>query len=599
MKLFKNIYFYYVLFAALFASKMIGFNVITDMGTNFRTILANAGFIMILIGFPMFFEKKNQIRILALINIVLDFILAVDLFYFDYYKNFFSFFSLRHAGQLGEVADSLAYLFKPIYFVLALEVILNIIIIILISKIEFKEENFSDKAVRIFALLLCGIFMLNSTFYLARKKDKWVLTAMYDKKFIVQNTGILGYHYFDFRKFSNENNFMKTLNVAQAKELNNLLQEKNNNKPAFYGKYEGKNLIIVQIEAFQHFLIDKKINGIEVTPNINRLKNEEIYLSNFYHEISNGGTSDAEFAANTGLLPLPSGAVYYLYPFNKYESIANKLKEKGYLTSAMHGNDAGFWNRATVYKTLGFDKFESIDKFNADEMVGIGLSDQSFFRQAVEKMKNYEKPFYSFLISISSHYPFNDKKFKDFDVGNLDGTLLGNYLQSAHYTDKAIGEFVDELKRTGLWDNSVVIFYGDHYAIPYGNKEQLEKAIGEKINDDIDWTNNQRVVSIMHIPDFEVKGEVSTVSGQADIAPTVADLFGFSLSKYVGEDIFNKSKEYVIFPDGSFIYRDKIYLQSQNKMFDMNTKSESNDYDIINYIKKLYDYSAMIIRNNL
>ncbi|CCC57921.1 LTA synthase family protein [Caloramator australicus] len=598
MKGFKNIFLYYFIFLILMLYKLLGFNLMVNMNINIKTIFSALGFILLLFGFPMFFEKSIQVKILFLINILIAFILTVDLFYYDYYKSFFTLFSLRQVGLLGEVVNSLTYLFKVQYLILIADVLLSIFIIT--RKIGFDEEKFGDKAVKMFALILSGILILNINFYLARKKDKWVLTEMYDKRFIVENTSILGYHYFDFKKFANENNFIKIIDSAKAAEIKEFFnKKKNGEKPNYYGKYKGKNLIIVQLEAFQYFLIDKKINGVEVTPNLNKLAREEIYLSNFYYQISNGGTSDAEFAVNTSLLPLSNGAVYYLYPYNNYESIAKHLKDLGYFTSVMHGNDESFWNRPSMYKSLGFDKYESINDFTFEEKIGLGLADDSFFKQAVGKMKGYNKPFYSFLITLSSHYPYRDKKFEEFDVGNLKGSLLGNYLQSAHYVDRTLGDFVENLKKEGLWDNSVVIFYGDHHAIPYGNKEELERAIGEKINDDYDWTLNQRVVAIMHVPDFEIKGQIDKVCGQADLAPTIATLFGFELEKSLGKNIFSNEKGYVIFPDGSFIYDDYMYLQQKGEMVDKDTKNKVNEYYIIEMMKKMYDYSSLIIRNNL
>lgn len=599
MKGFKNnILFYYLVFTALMLYKIIGFNYIVSMNITINTILASLSFTAILLGLPMFFEKKIHVKILYIINILVAFIVLVDFLYYDYYKSFFTLFAVRHVGLLGDVINSLIYLFKIQYLILIADVLLSIFITT--RKISFNEEKFDEKAVRMFALIFCGVLLLNINFYITRKKDKWVLTEMYDKKFIVENTSILGYHYFDFKKFANENNFIKIIDSAKAAEIRDFFnKKKNDERPVYFGKYKGKNLIIVQLEAMQYFLIDKKINGVEVTPNLNKLAREEINLSNFYYQISNGGTSDAEFAVNTSLLPLSNGAVYYLYPYNNYESIAKHLKESGYFTSVMHGNDESFWNRPSMYKSLGFDKYESIDDFTFDDKVGLGLSDESFFKQAVEKMKEYKRPFYSFLITLSSHYPYKDKKFEGFDVGKLKGSLLGNYLQSAHYVDRALGEFVEKLKEEGLWDDSIVIFYGDHHAIPYGNKEELEKVDGIEISDDYDWISNQRVVAIMHIPDFEIKGEIDKVCGQVDIAPTIAALFGFEFEKSLGRDIFSKDKGYVILPDGSFIYDNYIYLQQNKEMINKNTKDKVNAYYIIEKMRKLYDYSSLIIRNNL
>ncbi|WDC85799.1 sulfatase-like hydrolase/transferase [Caloramator sp. mosi_1] len=124
----------------------------------------------------------------------------------------------------------------------------------------------------------------------------------------------------------------------------------------------------------------------------------------------------------------------------------------GYFTSVMHANRPGFWNRVNMYKSLGFDIYENENTFNIDDIQGLGLSDKSFFKQAVAKMKEYDKPFYSFLITLSSHYPYKDSQNRlnnIINTGEFEGTIIGDYIKSAKYTDEAIGDFIDMLKKRG------------------------------------------------------------------------------------------------------------------------------------------------------
>ena len=129
-----------------------------------------------------------------------------------------------------------------------------------------------------------------------------------------------------------------------------------------FGKYKGKNVIMVQLEAFQNFVIGQKINGQEVTPNMNKLLGESMYFKNFYHQTSQGRTSDADLAANASLQPLITGSVFIRYAQHQYDSMPSTLKDNGYTTSVFHAYDGGFWNRNAMYQTLKYDTFYSKKK---------------------------------------------------------------------------------------------------------------------------------------------------------------------------------------------------------------------------------------------
>lgn len=232
----------------------------------------------------------------------------------------------------------------------------------------------------------------------------------------------------------------------------------------------------------QKFAMDLTFNNKEVTPNLNKLANEGIFFSNFYSQVGVGTSSDAEFTFNTSLMPSTKGTVFVNYFDRDYISIPKLLKEQGYYTYSMHANTGEFWNRNTMHKSLGYDKFYNKDSYTIDETIGLGLSDKSFFRQSVDIMKQIKeeenKPFYSLLIMLSNHTPFSDlalmedyKTTIDVTIDNqtvtrdyLNNTTMGNYLRSVHYADSAIGEFIDNLDKEGLLENTVLVIYGDHDA---------------------------------------------------------------------------------------------------------------------------------------
>ena len=127
-----------------------------------------------------------------------------------------------------------------------------------------------------------------------------------------------------------------------------------------YGKSEmgkGKNIIVIHAESIQNFLLDTQFNGEYVTPNLRKLANEGLYFSNFYAQESVGTSSDTEFTFNTSLMPANSGTVFISYWDREYVTIPKLLKEKGYYTFSMHGNNCTFWNRNNAHKSFGYDNF--------------------------------------------------------------------------------------------------------------------------------------------------------------------------------------------------------------------------------------------------
>ena len=113
------------------------------------------------------------------------------------------------------------------------------------------------------------------------------------------------------------------------------------------------NIIGIHAESIQNFVIGLKINGQEVTPNLNKLAKEGLYFNNFYTQVSVGTSSDTEFTLATSLMPSNSGTAFGNYFDKTYIAMPQLLKDKGYYTFAMHGNNADYWNRRVMHKTLG------------------------------------------------------------------------------------------------------------------------------------------------------------------------------------------------------------------------------------------------------
>ena len=370
-----------------------------------------------------------------------------------------------------------------------------------------------------------------------------------------------------------------------------------------------RNVIIIQIEALQNLAINLEIQNQEITPNLNSLINETstIYFDDIYQSVARGNTSDAEFAMLNSLYPSTQQIVYEEAYDKDYYSLAHLLGESGYDTSYFHANVGDFYNREVMTKQLGFDYFyDAEDYFYEDErdIISYGVNDEIFFNQSLEYIEELDKSspkWMSFLISLSSHAPFViPEKDKTLFLENEDENIALHYFESLHYMDSVLGEFIDGLKQKGLYDNSMIVIYGDHFGLNASTQEQKE-AVEEVLN--IEYTVQQmtNVPLLVHMPNTNVKQTISTIGSQVDIYPTVINLLGIENSKGVmlGQDLINSKRHnsatlQFFLPDGSYIDNQFIYVASRDHELDHSVLIDRNDYSILDssYISNQLEINA-------
>lgn len=355
---------------------------------------------------------------------------------------------------------------------------------------------------------------------------------------------------------------------------------KEKNGPLF-GTAKGRNLIVVQMESFQNFVINAKYNDQELTPNFNQLIQDKdtIYFDNYYQQVGSGNTSDAEFATNNSIFGSIMSYTYGLYYQNYFRGLPVLLKERGYNTNVYHAYDKKFWNREKAYPHMGFDRFVSRDDFDPTQIIGMGLSDEEFFRQSVEDMKRLPQPFYSFMITLSNHYPFYIPA-EDYKIKLLpedEETIFGHYINSIHYADQAIGQLIEDLKEAGLYDNCIIAFYGDHMGLTKDDSE-INASMTQYLGKPYNYDTMMNIPLIIHIPHANegqgVKQTVSISGGQLDFMPTIAYLLGFDTldTVYLGHNLLTIPSGFVAeqcyMPKGSFIRDDIIFEMSKDGVFD-------------------------------
>jgi phosphoglycerol transferase MdoB-like AlkP superfamily enzyme len=208
--------------------------------------------------------------------------------------------------------------------------------------------------------------------------------------------------------------------------------------------------------------------------------------------------------------------------------------------------------------------------------VGLGLSDKSFLTQSLAKMENLQQPYYSFLVTLSSHYPYDGGAgYGDFNVGEYEGTLMGDYIKGIHYSDEQLGMFLDKLEENGTLDNSILVLYGDHNAIPKEYADLMYSLTGVTNATDLDWQQLQKVPMFIHFPKDNNKGVNHIYTGQMDLYPTLANMFNLDCSYIFGKDIFNTKNQDVIFRNGSFTDGKVFYISGSNHYYDIKNRKRT------------------------
>ncbi|RIO58513.1 polyglycerol-phosphate lipoteichoic acid synthase LtaS [Staphylococcus hominis] len=545
--------------------------------------------IALILSIFLFFKGKKAYWFIFIGGFLLTFLLYANVVYFRFFSDFLTFSTLNQASNVESMGGAVSASFKWYDFVYFLDTI--VYLFILIFKRSWVDKRvFSKKFVPVVMAASIALFFLNLAF--AETDRPELLTRTFDHKYLVKYLGPYNFTVYDGVK-TIQNNQQKAL--ASEDDLTRVLNytKQKNTEPnsEYYGIAKKKNIIKIHLESFQTFLINKKVNGKEVTPFLNKLStgNDDFrYYPNFFHQTGQGKTSDSEFTMDNSLYGLPQGSAYSLKGDNTYQSLPAILDQKeGYTSAVMHGDYKTFWNRDQIYKHFGIDKFYDATYYDmSDEnVVNLGLKDKPFFKASAEYQSKMKQPFYSHLITLTNHYPFTlNSEDASIDKPNTGDSTVDGYIQTAHYLDQALEQYINDLKAKGLYDDSVIMIYGDHYGISENHNNAMEKLLGEQITP-AKFTDLNRTGFWLKIPGKN--GTIDeTYAGQVDVMPTILHLVGIDSKNYLmlGTDMLSKDHNDVIpFRNGDFITKDykfvngKVYSNKNNELITTPPKdSEKN-----------------------
>jgi len=322
-----------------------------------------------------------------------------------------------------------------------------------------------------------------------------------------------------------------------------------------FGIARGKNVIVINAESLQAFPLDLVIDGQPITPRLSAFARESLHFVNFFDQTHLGTTSDAEFAAMHSLHPLAVGVLSNHFSYNHHRGLPRILSEHGYATVSACAAQADFWNMRAMHAGLGFQQSFFEDRFRMTELIGPWLADHEFFAQIMPILTGQPAPFMAFLLTASNHHPYRlPPEHRELSLGALEGTLLGDYLQSVRYFDRAFGTLVDRLRAAGLLETSVVVIYGDHHGF-LGDPPELGGLLGISAQDEYRTLQvRKRVPMMIRLPHAAKAGVETVAGGHLDIAPTILSLLGITHESglMLGRDLTQGGTSLVVFRDGSF-----------------------------------------------
>ena len=615
-KFVNSIWFVIVVGILLFVKTMFFYdNTISNSGKiEMQTILGTIGFTVILVCILIILPNRERIITTLTSNFIVSLVLFGDNIYYIYSNSFLSIAQITNLQYGEEILSTLPAVFEIKHLLYFVDIIL-IIATCKLMKIKFqKKENKTKK--KVLAKAISGIvgivvFCIVGAKYVEKGKEK-----SYNKDMQIRESTIWGYHIYDIENLLTQKKNTKYKSYSKMEADYEKLKEEYNDrygkeKYDFKGISKNSNVIVLQLESIQEFVINKTINGEQITPNLNKFLRENIEISNMNMQ-SYSTTADSEHSSITSIYPMENGMSYSKFYTNTYDNLFEMFNSADYTTSYMHGNEAKFWNRGNVYSKFGVQNIELKDKFDDTEYINGFMSDEVLYRQGVEKIKNYQNPFMSFIVSASSHTPFELEGLQDrnkvkIDVGKYKGTYFGNYLEAVNYADYAFGVFLEGLKQEGLYDDTTILVFGDHNGINMYNEEMLEflKQYNPDLTDvdiKLNYTKVACGLKIPGVPHIKIEKPVSKL----DIKPTLAYLCDLEDKFSLGTNMFG-SKEFVSLNNERIItnryyydenwYDIKTGNQLDMESLDDDTKELLERY--YNYMKKELEISNSVTINNL
>lgn len=575
--------------------------------------------IFLFLGLTLTFKKRIGRIIYFFTSIIFLFIFLTNNVYYSLTKTFFDFNLVESASEGAPyIIDTL----KNTNFLVYLSFIFIILLIIKgIKSIPYKTKN-NYKSIFIVLISFTIIHtLIPITLGKANSELTWsswrnprnVYISFNDNNKSMKVSGIYEYTVRNFyiTFFKTE----KQENSEDIEFLNNSFADDSNNQNKYTGIFKGKNVIFIQLEGLDNWLLTE-----ETTPTLYNMLNNSIVFNNHYSYYNGGGsTFNSEFAVNTGFIT-PLSYTQNAYTFNKNKfpySMAHLFKKEGYTVNAFHMNTGEYYSRTTNYKNWGYDNYYGlIDIENyKDETYRLdrNLILNEKFNNLIFHTDDPDNLFVDYLITYSGHLPFTNTKgvckmLYDEDVAKsieenttetndetskevptpefVQMSELECIKRQAKETDYMFELLLQNLEEKGLIDNTILIVFTDHYLYTIEDKSILDNYK--------DTSNNLINKTPFFIWSKDGKRtNINKVTSQLNILPTTLNLFGinYNSNNYIGKDALDPNYEGIVFFSDYSWYDGSIYVENgeitNNKDATYEYLEEKNYY--ISYLTKKND----------
>lgn len=569
---------------------------------------------MLLIGIGLFFKGRKSYWIMVIIDFLLSLWLFSNILYYREFSDFLSTSIIKTSGSTSDnLGKSIAGITKGTDFL----VFLDVVIIVLL--IAFKVFKIDVRRLKLkISLLIEGlaVVLIGTNLTMAQKDRPGLLTRTFDNNYIVKYLGLNSFAVYDGVKTAQSNAIMAKANHSDLKTVQSYIKKNYiAPNPEYYGVAKNKNVLVIHLESFQQFLIDYKWHGKEVTPNLNKLyhANDTISFDNFFNQVGQGKTSDAEMMLENSIFGLQSGSAMSSYgTSNTFESAPAILgQQAGYTSAVMHGGAGSFWNRDNAYKSFGYDYFMPLSYYQNKKgyYLGYGIKDKLFFDQSIKYIEHLPQPFYLKMITVTNHYPYDlDKKNQSIDKTDTGDKTVDGYVQTAHYLDEAIGELMSYLKKSGLEKNTLIMLYGDHYGISGNHHKASAQLLNKDSFNNFDNLQFQRVPLMFHMPGL--KGGINhTYGGEIDVRTTLFNLLGINdqnmiqfghslLAKNAPQIVAQRNGDFIT-PKYSKVEGSYYYTKSGKRVTHPSKKVKAQLASISNTVTTELSLSDRVITGNL
>lgn len=608
------------IFTRFFGRKINFFNLF-DLVPNLFTII----WVILILGICLSLKNNRRKIVYSFFVFLAIVFFLVNNVYYSITDNFFDFslFELASEGS-SYFIDSLLNANKVIYIILLIVIIGTGFIVKYMPII--KKNNY-----KIGIISLCVFtsmhFVVPTLLGEANSDLSWntwrnprnIYISFNDNN---KSMSLSGLYEYTFRNFYVTYLKKKKTNNEEEKEFLEIVYnntENNNTNNKYTGIFRDKNVIFIQLEGIDSWLLNEND-----TPTLYSMLNNSFVFNNHYSYYNGGGsTFNSEFAVNTGFLT-PISYTQNAYTFNRNTfdyTLAKLFKNEGYSVNAFHMNNSEYYSRGTNYDNWGYDEYYGLKDLGTYTDSSYELDRELILNETFyEKMFPEEGNFLNYVIPFSNHTPFSSEKgvcqkllYEDATLGLTEEEIANTEIilptlteeecarRQTKETDYFVSLLLNTLEEKGIIDNTVIVTYTDHYLYTLTDQTILDKYK--------ETSNNL----INHTPFFiwskdMKRTDIKEVTSQLNILPTVLNLFGIEHNKnyYIGEDALNPNYDgYVFFSDYSW-YDGKVYVDggivTNGKYIDPILLEEKNYY--INYIIRKndltlkYNYFKTLKNNN-